>query len=271
MGTESTFTKPENLKLYVPDRFNFDQQPTEPQTPNQWFVQRYKSAYDNYGSPFLQLHESLDKFSDQVLPLSINIDFFASVLGGSKNLGHHVVYYEPEMLFYFLDADGMYKSVSQDKLMNQYRALLMKCAQDMPANVHKLNLVHEWRSDKVAKAVVNRAKSILLADSSFFSATSPHQRIKGIELHERLLIKFCDELLTCEPGKILMLQDAYLAFCTLLKQRDLNPIKRSDFKAMVVPLIKGEYNVSLRNDLVVDGRQGVRGWKNVRLNQTVPA
>jgi hypothetical protein len=67
-----------------------------------------------------------------------------------------------------------------------------------------------------------------------------------------------------------MLHDAFTAFCSLLKQRELEPLKRSDFEAMVVPLIKDEFDVSLRNDLVVDGRQGVRGWKNVRLSQTVP-
>jgi len=53
-------------------------------------------------------------------------------------------------------------------------------------------------------------------------------------------------------------------------QRELQPIKRSDFKAMVVPLIKDEFDVALRNDLVVDARQGVRGWKNLRMNQTMP-
>jgi hypothetical protein len=141
----------------------------------------------------------------------------------------------------------------------------------MPANVDKLNLFHEFRSDKTARAVVNRAKSILAASSDFFNATSPHQRIRGIELHERLARKFVDELLSADPGNILMLQDAYLAFSSLLKQRELEPLKRSDFKAMVVPYIKDEFNVALRNDLVVDGRQGVRGWKNVALNQTVPS
>jgi hypothetical protein len=54
-----------------------------------------------------------------------------------------------------------------------------------------------------------------------------------------------------------MLHDAFTAFCSLLKQRELEPLKRSDFEAMVVPLIKDEFDVSLRNDLVVDGRQGV--------------
>lgn len=101
--------------------------------------------------------------------------------------------------------------------------------------------------------------------------TSPHQRIRGVELHERLARRFVEELVTAEPGKVLLLPDAYGAFCSMLKERALDPLKRSDFKAMVVPMIKDAYNVCLRNDLVVDDRQGVRGWKNVALNQTVPA
>jgi hypothetical protein len=130
--------------------------------------------------------------------------------------------------------------------------------------------VHEWRSDSICKQVTNRAKSILAASSEFFSATSPHARIRGIELHERLARKFVDELLTADSGKVLMLADAYLVFCRLLKERELAPVKRSEFKAMVVPIIKDEYDVSLRNDLVVDGKSGQRGWKNVRLNHALP-
>jgi len=271
MDAEATLTRPDYLNLYAPPRFSFDQESRNPQTPNQWFVLRYPEAYENHGSPFLEISQPAPTFKSQVYTISINHDFFAACLGGRRDLGHHVVYYESEMAWYFKDADGIYKTTTAEKLANQYRALLMKCAQDMPGNVHKLNLVHEWRSDRVAKAVVQRAKSILAADSSFFSATSTHQRIRGIELHERIARKFVDELLTAEPGKILMLQDAYLAFSQLLKQRELDPVKRSDFKAMVVPFIRDEFNVALRNDLVVDGRQGVRGWKDVRLAQTVPA
>ena len=203
------------------------------------------------------------------MPVSINLDFFAGVLGGRKDLEHHVVYYQPEMEWYFLDGDGIYKPTTAEKLANLYRALIIKCASEMPGNVHKLNLFHEWRSDKTSKAIIHRAKSILAADSSFFSATSPHQRTRGIELHERIARRFVDELLTCEPGKVLMLHDAYAAFCSLLKQSELEPLKRSDFKGMVVPMIRDGFNVALRNDLVVDGRQGVRGWKNLRI-QTRP-
>ena len=53
------------------------------------------------------------------------------------------------------------------------------------------------------------------------------------------------------------------------QERNLDVIKRSDFKGLVVPLIQEQFGVRLRNDLVVDERGGVRGWKNVRL-QTGP-
>ena len=175
------------------------------------------------------------------------------------------------MQWYFRDADGIYKNTTDQKLQNQYRALLIKCAEAMPPNVHKLNLFHEFRSDKAAKQITNRAKSILAADSSFFSPEANHHpRIKGPELIERVARVFVDQLLTSEPGQILKLHDAYTSFLRLLKDRNLPEIKRSDFKAVVGPMIRQEYNVALRNDLPgVDGH-GVRGWKNVRLLQTAP-
>lgn len=261
---------PQNLKLYEPDRFNFGDSQT-PKTPNEWFVQRYPEAYEHHGSPFLELVEQADRITTQILPVSINYDYFGAVLGGRKDLGQHTIYHELEMAWYFKDSDGIYKTTTGEKLMNQYRALLMKCAESMPSNVHKLNLFHEWRSDRVCKAIIQRAKSILAASPDFFGIDSPHQRIKGVELHERLARKFVEELLAVESGKILMLQDAYTAFSSLLKERELEPIKRADFRAIVAPLIRDEFQVGLRNDLVVDGRSGVRGWKNVRLSQTSPA
>jgi hypothetical protein len=84
---------------------------------------------------------------------------------------------------------------------------------------------------------------------------------------ERVARRFVDEMLACEPGQILRLADAYTVFRGLLKQRDLPDLKRSDFKAVVGPLIREQFNVALRNDL--DGAGG-RGWKNVKLIQTEP-
>ncbi len=117
---------------------------------------------------------------------------------------------------------------------------------------------------------MDRARKVKpVTSSDFFSATSPHQRIKGVELHERIARKFVEELLTAEPGNVLLLADAYAAFLKLVKERNLEPIKRPDFKAMVSPFMQEKFAICLRNDLVIDARSGVRGWKNVGFNQTV--
>jgi hypothetical protein len=236
-----------------------------PLTPNTYFSKLFPSHTNQFGHAFLELREnSCDGFS-KVTPISINLDFFASILSDPA-LGLSVVYFEPEMQFYYSQPfDSVYKCVSPEKLQSLYRGLLIRCAQSMNNEVNILNLFHEFRNDKTAKLVVQRAKSVLAADQSYFSATSKHQRVRGIELFERIARKFVDDMLTCETGQILRLADAYAVFRSLLKQRELPDIKRSDFKAVVGPLIREQFNVALRNDL---GGVGGRGWKDVKMLQS---
>jgi len=255
---------PHELNLHKPRRF-IPGEPELPLTPNSWWVSRYPVAYHNHGSPFLELTEQADRFNAQILPVTINTDFMAGALGGRRDLGHCVIYLEGELAFYFKDADGLYKTTSSDKLMNQYRALMMQCAQDMPPNIHKLNLVHEWRGDRTCKAIVIRAKSILAADSSFFAADSPNQRVRGPELAERLMKNLCETMLQqCENGCLTVTQ-VYRAFCGLAAQRQLGTLKRSLFKATMQDLMREQFGVSLRRDLPdALGRQQ-EGWKNIKL------
>ena len=78
-----------------------------------------------------------------------------------------------------------------------------------------------------------------------------------------------EEMLNAESGRILKLQEAYSFFRGLLKQRDLPDLTKADFKACVGPLIRKQFHVALRNDLGMDG-EGARGWKGVKLVQTLP-
>jgi len=104
-----------------------------------------------------------------------------------------VVYFEPDMQFYFKSPfEPVYRPVSPEKLQNLYRGFLIQSAQSCSNDVNILNLFHEFRSDKIARQVTNRAKSVLAADQSFFSATSPYSRERGIELHERIARRFVD-------------------------------------------------------------------------------
>ncbi len=131
MESTTTLDRPHQLKLHEPKQFIFGEQTETPKTPNSWWVERYPDAYQNHGSPFLQLIEQADRVLASVLPITINHDFFAACLGGRRDLGHHVVYLENELAWYFKDSDGIFKTTSAEKLMNQYRALMMQCAQDI--------------------------------------------------------------------------------------------------------------------------------------------
>ena len=254
----------QHLNLYEPPKFMEIQGNEKPITPNAWFGQRYPDQFDRFGSPFIELIETIDQFSNQVHVVSINHDFFAGLLGGRADLGHHVIYLESELQWYFRDSDHIYKPTTEEKLGNQYRALMMKAAQEMLPNVHKLNLFHEFRQDKVAKTIVHRAKSILAADSTFFGPDSRHERIRGDEIHLRICRRLVQEMLEPAEGRILLLNDVYAVFKDLVKQKSLEPMKRSQFKAAMMPLVRESFSVGLRNDLEVNEKQAV-GWKNVRL------
>jgi hypothetical protein len=168
------------------------------------------------------------------------------------------------MQWFFLDYDGFFKPTTDEKLGTLLRAWLMKCAQELPESVNKLNLCVEFRSDKKIREIVNRAKSILAADHTFFSPDSPHQRTQGPELHERLARIFIQQLLERRPGEILTLSTAYSLFTEFLKGKQMEPVKPQVFKPMFAPLIREQFDLGLRNDVVGANQKQTAGWKNLR-------
>jgi hypothetical protein len=234
-------------------------------TPNIWFEQRFPSQAKQFGPAFLELRQTNEAGYTRTTPISINIDFFASIYSDPQ-LSLSVVYFEPEMEFYYNTAfQPVFRPVSQEKLQNLYRGFLIKCAQSFNDEVNILNLFHEFRSDKIAKQVTNRAKSILAADHTFFSGTSKHQRIKGPELYERLARVFVEQVLERVPGETLLITDAFLHFCEYLRKRNMPPVNRQVFKTLIPPAIRQEYEISIRNDIRdLEGGGWHCGWKGIR-------
>jgi hypothetical protein len=159
----------------------------------------------------------------------------------------------------------LYKPTSPEKLQNYYRAMILRCLQEMSNDISKVNMFVEFRSDKTAKAVVNRAKSILAADSSFFSATSPHQRIKGPELHERLACYLIEQLFEQRPDSIVTVTQACNIFCKLPQQRNLGQLKRSMFREMMRDLVRDRFNLALRHDVPDSLNKHQQAWKGLAL------
>lgn len=266
---EFTSIKTLQLKKWEEDWLGADNRyPRQPTTPSEWFSKKYPEQAKIHGTPFLELTEQDSEGFTQINPLSANIDFLASILGGDNRLGHHVVYLEGEMQWYFKDSDGIYKPTSDEKLGNLLRALLIRCAEEMPENVHKFSLFQEFRSDKTIRAVVHRAKSIHAADHTFFSPEAKHQRQKGPEIHERVARIFIEQAFERQPGEVLTLTNAYLYFCEFLRTKGIQPVTRSIFKGMFAPLIRDAFNVGLRNDVIDQATQHqTAGWKGLRAVQ----
>jgi hypothetical protein len=242
---------------------SINQQPT---TPSEWFSKMFPTQAKIHGCPFIELAEDRSDGLKKINPLSANLDFLAAVLGGDRRMGHKVIYLEGEMQWYYLDQpSNIFKPTSDEKLGNLLRALLIRCAEELPDSVHKLNLFLEFRSDKTIRAVIHRAKSILSADHTFFGVDSRHQRQKGVEVHERVARVFVEQILERQPGEVLTLTNAYLVFTEFLKLKAMVPVKRSTFKGMFAPLIRDAFNLGLRNDVIDKATQHqTAGWKGLR-------
>jgi hypothetical protein len=241
----------------------------KPTTPSEWFSKYFPAHAKVWGCPFLELAEDRADGLKKINPLSANLDFLAAILGGDEKMGHKVIYLEGEMQWYYLDQpSNIFKPTTAEKLGNLLRALLIRCAEELPENVHKLNLFQEFRSDKTIRSIVHRAKSILAADHTFFSPQSKHARLKGVEVHERVARVFVEQVLERQPGEVLTLTSAYLYFCEYLRGRGMVPVKRSIFKGMFAPLIRDAFNLGLRNDVIDQAaNHQTAGWKGLRAVQ----
>lgn len=198
-----------------------------------------------------------------VTAVSMNNSFFAAALSDSQ-LGHSVVYYEPEQQWFFLDPrDGLYHPTSEAKLMNLVSALLIRAVEEMPVGVDKVNLFVKFREEERLKAIIKQARSILAADSTFFSSTSPNRRVEGPEQHGRLARQFVGRLIKPQPGQLLSIGDCYEGFQGYCRNNGVEPVARKLFKELVVEIIKKEFEVGFRSDLKdTDGRY-LRGWKGL--------
>ena len=233
-------------------------------TPNHYFQAKFPSQTEQFGPAFLELRETSIANQFKISPISINLDFFAAIFS-DPSISLSVVYFEPEMQFYYNSAFKLvYQPVSPEKLQNLYRGFLIKCAQALNNEVNIFNLFHEFRSDKVARQVTSRAKSVLACDSAFFSATSPYQRICGPELHERLIRVVVETMLERSESSCLTVTQAYQIFCKLSQQRSLSPMKRSMFKATMQDLVKDVHGLGLRRDVPDQNNRQQEAWKGLK-------
>jgi hypothetical protein len=248
------------------------QWPVNPTSANDWFQKKFPAHIQVFGSPFLEQRQPGQYGEDYITPLIPNLDCLAACLGGDEKLGHRVIFYVQELQFYFYDPrDQQFHATTDQKLGNLLRGLLARCAAEVKGEGHLLNIFHTFRSDSVVKAVINRCKSLLAADPDFFGVNSSHQRVAGPELHQRLAMVFAQRLLEVHEGSQLTIGQTYAFFNRFAREKELLPMKRSQFKAMMADVIREQFGLGLRNDLIdVQTQKQGCGWKGLRIVEENP-
>ncbi|MEQ2008276.1 MAG: hypothetical protein ABMA26_15890 [Limisphaerales bacterium] len=199
----------------------------------------------------------------RITATALNDNFFASTLSDSQ-LGHRVIFYEPERQWYFLEPrDDRFHPTSEAKLMTLLSALLVRCAEEMPSTVDKVNLFVEFRDEECLKAVVKKARSILEADATFFSRTSPNRRVEGEEQPNQAARRFIQSAVKSQPGQLLSISDCYAGFAGFCRNNGIEPVQRRFFRQLIVDVSKEEFGVGFRSDLQNAEGRYLRGWKGL--------
>lgn len=251
------------LKLYeVPPLYPEDLPLPEPKSASEWFSKRFPEA-SRFGPPILEIEESSIHSPTTYTPYALNEDFFAAILGGQRELGHQVVYYEPEQLFYFRDSrDGLFHVTSEAKLKILLSQWLIHCATEMNGRVRADALFIMLRSDAVLKGIISRAKALLAADESFFNASSPNHRAEGPEKIQQIAKLFVSEELEMDSDRAITAKECHEIFDQYLDEVGKPGTPRHLKRKILQAAIEEKYGLRMRNDLRVD--DGCKsGWKGL--------
>ena len=238
--------------------------PQPPSTPSQWFARRFPAEVKRWGCPFLEaVVEDVDSGRKLVSAVSMNCSFLAAALSDCQ-LGHSVVFCEPEQQWYFFEPrDGCYHPTSEAKLMTLLSALLVRCAEEMPSNIDKVNLFVKFRADEVLRAVVKKARSVLAADSTFFSPTGPNHRADPTEQPAQTARRFIQSTVKPKPDQHLSISDCYAGFAGFCRNNGVEPVAKKAFRQMIVEIIREEFGLGLRADMKNTKGRFERGWKGL--------
>lgn len=275
MASEEPANIPVTVQLvkYKPVPWLFRNDLPEPpvRTPSEWFSKRWYQEAETYGTPFLEAKYLDGDLEEHVNPISLNEIFFASILAGNQDLGHKVVYYTPDEEFYFKDPreGGIFKPTTEDKLKTLLSLYILECAEQLNDTTPKLNLFVRFRKDEELQAIVNKAKSLLAVDESFFGVDSFNIRTGGAEEKERVAKTFINLVIELNPQKSLTVTDSYTAFREFCVKNGLMLVERKLFEDLVGDIIGQQYGLGLRNDLLNGSGRHQRGWRGIgmRLDQ----
>jgi hypothetical protein len=241
----------------------------EVRTPSQWFSKRWQQQAEEFGTPFLETVYLDGDLEKHVSPISMNEIFFASILAGDENLGHKVVFYTPDEEFYFRDPreGGIFTSTTEAKLKTLLSLYFLKCAEELKDSTPMFNLFVRFRKGDELQAVINKARSLLAVDKSFFGAESPNIRTGGAEEKAKVARSFVNLVVELNPQKSLTVTDSYTAFREFCVKNRLMLVERRHFQDLVGEVVTEQYGLGLRNDILNASGRHQRGWRGVGMRE----
>ena len=235
-----------------------------PATPGEWFARRYPAAVEQWGAPILEAVVADAQGNQLVKPIELNDNFFASIIS-DQQLGHSVVFFQPEQQWFFHDpVDQLYHPTSEEKLIALLSALLARCAGEMPKNTDLIQLFCRFRAEDKLKAVVKRARAIHAADRNFFDGESAHQRAGGVDSFSDLARGFVRATVKRQPDQLLAESECFQRFNEYCRNNDATAeVSRRQFKQLIAEVIREEFAVGFRKDLKDGEGRYLRGWKGL--------
>jgi hypothetical protein len=238
-------------------------------TPNGWFASRFPNEHMAYGNAFYEEWTTSLQGSQIILPSVINEDFLAAMLSGERRLGHRMVYL-PADGFWFkdprLDAFCPTTDKKVEILLSNY---LLKCAENMGANVASKVLFLDHRRPSVLAGIVQRAKTVLEADPRFFEGANAPRRVSNGRILEPSMPSspenFIHSTFVPKEGGVVIVSEAYQKFLGYCQRENLTRVEFTEFKRVARELVMEKFLLGLRHDVrTPEGRQ-THGWKHLKL------
>jgi hypothetical protein len=92
---------------------------------------------------------------------------------------------------------------------------------------------------------------------------SGNVRIRGPEYRCRMAKVFTREVFAPSPSDVLTVTDCYETFTQFCEARGMVPIERKVFRHLIAEIIREEFDLGLRHDVLGRNHRSQQGWKGL--------
>ena len=180
-----------------------------------------------------------------------------------------MVFYLPEQQFYFFDSRvHRYEPTTEQKLvflLSQF--YLIQCAAEMPQDVEIAKLFIELRKEtRTCARWCEGLKRCWRRTNPFLARvrrTNASEGRKAIAVWPRCLPgRFSSQ----DPESNLTITECFETFNEFCQDKGLDPINRRVFKSLIAEVIREEFNLGLRHDVLGMNNRQQHGWKGLVLD-----